>query len=156
MPCILCLAPTLSDNFPYLFDDQIRRMQGPEERDGDELPGPVPQTFPEGVNHVPQVHLREEDILHLMDQRANLPVRERPEGLQTEEAHVCPPPVPEFLDRFAVVGPTQSCVERLRELAGTGLSKLVLTGASFDANRDEALRSRALLEREVLPALRGR
>ncbi|HTO09876.1 MAG TPA: LLM class flavin-dependent oxidoreductase [Myxococcota bacterium] len=61
----------------------------------------------------------------------------------------------DFLERFAVVGPTQSCVARLRELAGTGLSKLVLTSASFDANRTEAQRSRTLLEREVLPALRG-
>ena len=62
----------------------------------------------------------------------------------------------DFLDRFAILGPTQKCVERLRELVDTGLSKLVLTGASFDANRDEAQRSRTLLEREVLPALRGR
>ena len=63
---------------------------------------------------------------------------------------------PAFLERFAVVGPTQSCVSRLRELADTGITKLVLTTASFDANREEALRSRTLLEREVLPALRGR
>lgn len=61
-----------------------------------------------------------------------------------------------FLDRFAVVGPTQSCVARLRELRDAGLSKLVITGASFDADRAEAGRSRALLEQEVLPALRGR
>jgi 5,10-methylenetetrahydromethanopterin reductase len=61
-----------------------------------------------------------------------------------------------FLDRFAVLGPTRDCVARLRELADVGLTKLVLTGASFDANREEAQRSRTLLEREVLPALRGR
>lgn len=62
----------------------------------------------------------------------------------------------QFLDRFAVLGSTQSCVTRLRELVDTGLSKLVLTGASFDADREQALRSRTSLEREVLPALRGR
>jgi 5,10-methylenetetrahydromethanopterin reductase len=62
---------------------------------------------------------------------------------------------PEFLERFAVVGPTQSCVTRLRELVDTGITKLVLTSASFDADRSEAQRSRTLLEREVLPALRG-
>ncbi len=60
-----------------------------------------------------------------------------------------------FIERFAIVGPTQHCVTRLRELADTGISKLVLTSASFDANREEAARSRTLLEREVLPALRG-
>jgi alkanesulfonate monooxygenase SsuD/methylene tetrahydromethanopterin reductase-like flavin-dependent oxidoreductase (luciferase family) len=61
-----------------------------------------------------------------------------------------------FLDRFAVVGPTQSCVARLLELRDAGVSKLIVTGASFDADRAEAARSRELMEREVLPALRGR
>ena len=60
-----------------------------------------------------------------------------------------------FLDRFAVLGPTRSCVDRLRALVDTGLSKLVLTSASFDADREQAQVSRALLEREVLPALRA-
>ncbi|MFI5317207.1 MAG: LLM class flavin-dependent oxidoreductase [Myxococcota bacterium] len=62
----------------------------------------------------------------------------------------------DFLDRFAILGPTQECVVRLRELVDAGVSKLVLTGASFDADRGEAQRSRDLLEREVLPSLRGR
>jgi 5,10-methylenetetrahydromethanopterin reductase len=61
---------------------------------------------------------------------------------------------PAFLDRFAVVGSPENCVDRLRQLVETGLSKLVLVGASLDANRDEARRSRALLEEEVIPALR--
>ena len=62
---------------------------------------------------------------------------------------------PEFLDRFAVVGPTQTCVARLLELVAAGVSKLIVTGASFDADRNEAARSRTLFEREVLPALRA-
>ena len=59
-----------------------------------------------------------------------------------------------FLDRFAVVGPTQHCVDRLRALADAGVTKLIVTGASFDADREEASRSRTLFEREVLPALK--
>jgi 5,10-methylenetetrahydromethanopterin reductase len=62
----------------------------------------------------------------------------------------------DFIDRFAVIGPTKDCVERIREMADAGCSKLVLTGPSFDADRAQALRSRVLLEREVLPELRGR
>jgi 5,10-methylenetetrahydromethanopterin reductase len=62
---------------------------------------------------------------------------------------------PEFLDRFAVVGPTQTCVARLLELVEAGVSKLIVTGASFDADREQAVRSRVLFEREVLPALRA-
>ena len=61
-----------------------------------------------------------------------------------------------FLERFAVVGPTRSCVERLVELRDAGVSKLIVTGASFDADRTEAARSRVLFEQEVLPALKGR
>jgi 5,10-methylenetetrahydromethanopterin reductase len=61
-----------------------------------------------------------------------------------------------FLDRFAVVGPTQACVARLQELVEVGASKLIVTGASFDADRSEAGHSRALFERDVLPALKGR
>ena len=61
-----------------------------------------------------------------------------------------------FLDRFAVVGPTRLCVARLRELVEAGATKLIVTGASFDADREEAARSRTLFEREVLPELKGR
>ena len=61
---------------------------------------------------------------------------------------------PAFLDRFAVVGPPKDCVARLRELVDAGARKLIVTGASFDADRDEGLRSRTLFEQEVLPALR--
>jgi 5,10-methylenetetrahydromethanopterin reductase len=60
-----------------------------------------------------------------------------------------------FLDRFAIVGPTQTCVARLLELVDAGASKLIVTGASFDADRTEAAVSRALFERDVLPALKG-
>jgi 5,10-methylenetetrahydromethanopterin reductase len=63
---------------------------------------------------------------------------------------------PAFLERFAVVGPPKDCVARLRELVAAGATKLVVTGASFDADREEGLRSRTLFEQEVLPALRGR
>src|SRR4030095_8854707 len=61
-----------------------------------------------------------------------------------------------FLDRFAVVGPTQACVARLQEVVAAGATKLIVTGASFDADRGEAARSRTLFEQEVLPSLRGR
>ncbi len=62
---------------------------------------------------------------------------------------------PEFLDRFAVIGPPATCVARLLELVEAGVSKLIVTGASFDADRDEGARSRTLFEREVLPALKA-
>ncbi|HEY8546259.1 MAG TPA: LLM class flavin-dependent oxidoreductase [Acidimicrobiales bacterium] len=61
-----------------------------------------------------------------------------------------------FVDRFAVVGPPDRCVERLRALADLGIDRFVLTGPSFGADRDDARTAERLLAREVLPALRER
>ncbi len=60
---------------------------------------------------------------------------------------------PEFVDRFAVVGPPDVCVQRLRALAELGLERFVITGASFRADRGHARTSEELLTRELLPAL---
>ena len=46
------------------------------------------------------------------------------------------PAEPDFVDRFAVVGPPERCAERLGELAGLGIERFVLTGSSFGADRD--------------------
>jgi len=61
----------------------------------------------------------------------------------------------DFVDRFAVVGPPERCVARLQALAGLGLDRFVLTGASLGADRDEARAADRLLTTEVLPALRA-
>jgi 5,10-methylenetetrahydromethanopterin reductase len=61
---------------------------------------------------------------------------------------------PEFVDRFAVVGAPDRCVERLRELAHLGLDRFVITGASLRADRDHARTAEQLLTRDVLPAVR--
>jgi len=62
---------------------------------------------------------------------------------------------PEFVDRFAVVGAPDVCVQRLQELAGLGLERFVITGASFGADRDHFRTSEGLLTGELLPALTG-
>lgn len=61
----------------------------------------------------------------------------------------------DFLERFGVVGAPAHCVERLRELVDAGISRLVVTGASFDADREEASRSSRIFTEEVLPAVQG-
>jgi 5,10-methylenetetrahydromethanopterin reductase len=63
---------------------------------------------------------------------------------------------PEFVDRFAVVGAPETCVARLRELAGLGIERFIVTGASFASRRDDATTSAQLVVNEVLPALRER
>lgn len=60
-----------------------------------------------------------------------------------------------FVDRFAVVGPPETCTERLVELAGLGLERFVVSGPSFGADREQSRVARDLLTAEVLPALRS-
>ena len=61
---------------------------------------------------------------------------------------------PEFVDRFAVVGPPDVCAAALRGLADLGIERFVITGASFRSDREHA-RTEQLLTRELLPALRA-
>jgi 5,10-methylenetetrahydromethanopterin reductase len=61
---------------------------------------------------------------------------------------------PAFIDRFAIVGTPDQCAERIRRLAALGLDKIAITGAMRGVSASDAAASRALLEREVLPAIR--
>ena len=63
---------------------------------------------------------------------------------------------PDFVDRFAVVGPPDVCSQRLHDLAGLGLERFVITGASFRSDAEHRRTSEQLLTRELLPALRER
>jgi 5,10-methylenetetrahydromethanopterin reductase len=60
----------------------------------------------------------------------------------------------EFVDRFAVIGDAATCAARLRELTALGLDRVVITGPSFGANRDDARVHAQLVREELLPALR--
>jgi 5,10-methylenetetrahydromethanopterin reductase len=61
---------------------------------------------------------------------------------------------PDFVDRFAIVGPPDDCAERLRGLAALGIERVVVTGPGFGADRDDARTAGRLLVGELLPALR--
>jgi 5,10-methylenetetrahydromethanopterin reductase len=60
----------------------------------------------------------------------------------------------DFVDRFAVVGPPQHCIERLRELEALGLERVVVVGAAKDADPREAALARKRFAAEVVAALR--
>jgi 5,10-methylenetetrahydromethanopterin reductase len=60
---------------------------------------------------------------------------------------------PDFIDRFGVVGTSDACVRRLTELVDLGLDKLIITGPTLGADRDEARAARERFAAEVLPAL---
>lgn len=59
----------------------------------------------------------------------------------------------EFLDRFAVIGPPDQVVERLRQLAALGVERFILVPASRDADPAFVAASNELLASEVLPYL---
>jgi 5,10-methylenetetrahydromethanopterin reductase len=61
----------------------------------------------------------------------------------------------EFLQRFAIVGDPDRCAERVLELAGLGLDRFVITGATIDADRDQARVAARLMRTELLPSLRA-
>jgi 5,10-methylenetetrahydromethanopterin reductase len=61
----------------------------------------------------------------------------------------------ETVDAFAVSGPVDHCIERLRAMADLGLTKLLLFHGAFRGTDPEARReSDRLLSTEVLAALR--
>jgi 5,10-methylenetetrahydromethanopterin reductase len=60
-----------------------------------------------------------------------------------------------FVDRFAVVGPPDRCIERLRELVALGLDHLIITVGGREADSPDRQVSHELLVREVLPALKA-
>ena len=59
----------------------------------------------------------------------------------------------EFIDRFAVTGPPDRVIERLKQLTALGIDRFVVTGPGFGADRDDAHLATQLLTTEVLPAL---
>jgi len=60
----------------------------------------------------------------------------------------------DFIDRFAVAGPTDYCVDRLGELIELGLDRLVLITFSGDADMEQVAAGNHRLTSEVLPQLR--
>jgi 5,10-methylenetetrahydromethanopterin reductase len=59
---------------------------------------------------------------------------------------------PDFIDRYAIAGPPDHCIRRLKELEALGLDKLIVTGPTAGADRGQAREANAIFEREVLPA----
>jgi 5,10-methylenetetrahydromethanopterin reductase len=63
--------------------------------------------------------------------------------------------VPEFVDRFAVVGAPDVVIERLRALHALGVRRFVVTGPSFRSDPDHARTAGRLMTEEVVPAMRA-
>ena len=60
----------------------------------------------------------------------------------------------EFASRFAILGPAEHCLARLRQLVALGLDRLVIVGASIGADRREAQVAEERFVEQVMPRLR--
>ncbi|MCC7366419.1 MAG: LLM class flavin-dependent oxidoreductase [Dehalococcoidia bacterium] len=60
----------------------------------------------------------------------------------------------DFAERFAILGPVDHCIARLRELVALGLDRLVIVGPSIGADRAEAAAAEERFVEQVMPALR--
>ena len=58
----------------------------------------------------------------------------------------------DLIDRHAIVGPPDQCVERLAALAALGVGRFVIAGPTLDADPAAARESLRLLRQDVLPA----
>ncbi len=77
------------------------------------------------------------------DMRAHTRADSRQAGMLTDD----------FIDRFAIVGPPEHCIERLRSLKALGLDKVAINSRARGASADDSVVSQQLIVREVLPAM---
>jgi 5,10-methylenetetrahydromethanopterin reductase len=61
----------------------------------------------------------------------------------------------DFVDRFAVVGPPDRCIARLRALKALGLDKVAISGGTRGVSAEDAAVGRELVAKHVLPAMAG-
>lgn len=59
---------------------------------------------------------------------------------------------PEFIDRYALVGPPGSIIDRLNGLQELGISKVIVVGWSSGSDRDAAREAHISVAKEILPA----
>jgi 5,10-methylenetetrahydromethanopterin reductase len=60
----------------------------------------------------------------------------------------------DFVDRMAIVGPPERCIERLQELKALGLDKVAISGATRGAAEADAAVGRRLVAEKVIPGMR--
>jgi 5,10-methylenetetrahydromethanopterin reductase len=56
----------------------------------------------------------------------------------------------DFVDRYAIAGPPDYCIERLQELASLGVDKVIISGPTAGTDRTEARKAMALLDEAVV------
>lgn len=89
-----------------------------------------------------------ESVFREVHARYDMNQHAQPGGRQTTAL------TPAFLDRFAIVGPPDVCIERIRRLEALGLDKLMISGPSFAMPSAEARAAGEAFTKGVMPAFR--
>ena len=74
-------------------------------------------------------------------------------NMRDRTVSVVPPAA--FVDQFAIAGPPETCIRRIREIVDLGIDRIVVMGPTVDADEAEETRCADLFAREVLPAFSG-
>ncbi len=61
-------------------------------------------------------------------------------------------PPAEFVDKFAIVGPPETCIRRIQEVIDLGIDRIVVLGPTVDETEGEKKVAAELMVKEVLPA----
>ena len=61
----------------------------------------------------------------------------------------------DFIDRFAIVGPPERCIERLKSLARLGLDKVAISGGMRGAPEEHIPLGKELVVKEVIPGMKA-
>lgn len=59
-----------------------------------------------------------------------------------------------FIDAYAIAGPPDHCIQRLRELERLGIDKVVISGPTAGTDREQAVLAMKLLDEEIVPEFR--
>ncbi len=62
----------------------------------------------------------------------------------------------DFIQRFAVIGPAETCIQKLSALRQLGIERMFIIGPRHDQFGEEAHRAQERFAELVMPALRAR
>ena len=88
----------------------------------------------------------ERKVLEALHDKYDMRKHTRGDSRQAQEL------TPQFIDRFAIVGPPEHCIDRLQGLQRLGIDKVAVSGVGVGAGGGDAALSAELMQKEVLPA----
>jgi 5,10-methylenetetrahydromethanopterin reductase len=86
----------------------------------------------------------QKQVLEILHSKYNMKQHTRTDSSQ---AQLMPP---EFIDQYAIVGPADQCIERIKAVGALGITKMAVIGPSAGADRDQSIQAETNLAEKVL------